>query len=87
MLVPNESAKFSLRMLASTAQPSLAASAGCFVTAGFGFVLNLFAPDAICAEGLAGVGCFYFAIGAFDLARVRRRESRRRITEPSHPFT
>ena len=49
MLVPNESAKFSLRMLASTAQPSLAASAGCFVTAGFGFVLNLFSPDAICA--------------------------------------
>lgn len=61
----------SCRMIADAARLSLAASAGCFVTAGFGCVLNQFVPDAICAEGLAVVGCFYLTIGVADHLRVQ----------------
>ena len=72
----NESPAYSCRMMADAARLSLAASAGCFVTAGFGCILNQFVPDAICAGGLAVVGCFYVAIGAVDFVRVRWLASR-----------
>ncbi|MFT7640471.1 MAG: hypothetical protein ACI9G1_002214 [Pirellulaceae bacterium] len=63
----------SCQMMAA-AKLSFAAAAGCFVTAIFGYVVNQFASDAICAEGLAVVGCFYLVIGGVDFGRVRWSE-------------
>ena len=45
--------------MADAARLSLAASAGCFVTAGFGCVLHQFVSDTICSaahEDTAGLG-------------------------------
>ena len=69
----SEAPAYSCRMMADAARLSLAASAGCFVTAGFAYVLNQFVPDAICAEGLAIVGCFYLIIGTVDLPALHSR--------------
>jgi|GEM_PF-4175557 hypothetical protein len=76
MSFTNESSADSCRMMGDTARLNLAASVGCFVTAAFGCALNQFAPDAICAEGLAVIGCLYLIIGAADLSRMRWRERR-----------
>jgi hypothetical protein len=64
----------SYRMTADGAKLSLAASAGCFLTAGVGYVLNHSVSAAICVEGLMVVGGFYFAIAAVEHFRARWSE-------------
>lgn len=82
----SESPPHSCQMMADTASLSLAASAGCFVAASCGWVLNQFVSDAIGAEGFFIVGCFYLTIGTVNYSRMRWLDSPRHQAEKPGDF-